>query len=116
MAVDENQLAGSARYAMRAQAARPKPCFDLDRAAEWNFRERREIGETPIFVVRRGKSLGAEARPAVFAQLLQPHRLAPSPCGAHLARRLRNTGQPILVVAIAFSSLLLQFPIPDLPV
>src|SRR5208337_5005303 len=41
-----------------------------------------EIGETPVFVVRRGKSLGAETCPAVFAQLLQPHGLAFQAFGA----------------------------------
>ncbi len=85
--VHEDKLAGRARNAERLDLLRRNRNAALHRALKRSLRQRREIGEPPVLVVRGGKSLVAEARPCVLAQLPQPHRVALLPLCEQFAIR-----------------------------
>ncbi len=74
--VDEDQLAGRARNAKLLDLLRGNGDAALLNALERGLRQRREIGEPPVLVVRGRESLGVESRPAILAQLPQPYRIA----------------------------------------
>src|SRR6202042_3510608 len=87
VAVDEDEPAARARHAKVFDLLGSYGNAALHRALKRSLRERGEIGESPVFIVRRGESIGVEALPCVFAQLAEPHGVALLPLSDQLAIR-----------------------------